>query len=64
LYQEPGTSEEIQAFVLQQHGVTFPLMQKVDCGSSSSAHPLFPFLTSALPEQGLLARLLGDGIKW
>mmetsp|Transcript_20377 Transcript_20377/g.34341 ORF Transcript_20377/g.34341 Transcript_20377/m.34341 type:complete len:92 (-) Transcript_20377:2006-2281(-) len=39
-------------------------MEKVDCGSSASAHPLFPFLTSTLPDPGLLSYLLGDGIKW
>jgi hypothetical protein len=39
-------------------------MEKVDCGSSASAHPLFPFLTTTLPDTGMLSYLLGDGIKW
>lgn len=63
LYQEPGTSEDIAAFVESKHA-GFRVMEKVDCGSSASAHPLFPFLTTSLPDTGMLSYLLGDGIKW
>ena len=36
-HQEPGTSEEIQHFVKDKYGVTFPVMEKSDV---SSHHPI------------------------
>lgn len=61
--QEPGTSEEISDFVATKE-VTFPVMEKVDCGQSPTAHPLFPFLCNSLPSTGVWSYLLGNGIKW
>ena len=48
---EPGTNEEILAFCTTQHGVTFPLMDKIHV-KDTGQHPLFAALTnkqSALP---------------
>jgi glutathione peroxidase-family protein len=63
LYQEPGTSEDISTFIASKE-VTFPAMEKVDCGISVTAHPLFPFLCNALPDTGAMSFLLGHGVKW
>jgi glutathione peroxidase len=40
------------------------MMAKVDCGTSETAEPLFPFLTSKLPDGGIVGSVLGSGIKW
>lgn len=42
--QEPGTNEEVQAVCQLNHGVTFPLFEKVDV-KGTNAHPLFSYLT-------------------
>lgn len=42
--QEPGTSEEIQAFCSSKFHVTFPLFEKVTI--KGNAHPLYQWLTS------------------
>lgn len=60
--QERGDPEEIISFV-EKKGVTFPIMEKVDCSLSESAHPLFPHLCKMLPDPGNFG-ILGDGIKW
>eukprot|EP00963_Diacronema_lutheri_P006089 scaffold516_cov307-Pavlova_lutheri.AAC.3 len=45
--QEPGSPEEIQAFVRDQYGVTFPLFQKVDVRGQQHS-PVFEYLTKEL----------------
>ena len=50
--QEPGTNEEIEAFVTGRYGAAFALMAKVDVNGPQE-HPLFTFLkqyTPALPD--------------
>lgn len=61
-YQENGDSDEIVRFA-EKRGATFPLMEKVDCSLSESAHPIFPFLCSRLPDPGNFG-IGGNGIKW
>lgn len=53
--QEPGTPEEIEAFV-SKYNVQFNMMEKVDV-NGSDAHPLFVYLKNKKP--GMLA-----AIKW
>jgi len=43
--QEPGSSEEIQAFCEVNYGVSFPITEKVDV-KGKSQHPLFHWLTN------------------
>lgn len=47
--QEPGTNSEIKQFCTSKHGVTFPLMSKVDVNGPQT-HPVFAFLKKELPE--------------
>jgi glutathione peroxidase len=56
--QEPGDEAQIQEFCKLNHGVTFPLMSKVDV-NGPTRHPLYEFLSQAAP--GLLG---SEGIKW
>ncbi|MBF0107013.1 MAG: glutathione peroxidase [Deltaproteobacteria bacterium] len=56
--QEPGTHEEIAAFCDLNYKTTFPLFEKIDV-NGPKAHPLFKYLTGALP--GLLGT---QNIKW
>lgn len=56
--QEPGGSSEIAAFCQRNYGVDFILAEKVEV-NGASAHPLFRYLTSALP--GVLG---SEAIKW
>jgi glutathione peroxidase len=56
--QEPGTDEEIQQFCELNFGVTFPLYSKIEV-NGADAHPLFQYLTEALP--GLLGT---KAVKW
>ena len=42
--QEPGTSEEIQAFCTKNYGVTFPITQKINV-KGDKIHPLYNWLT-------------------
>ena len=56
--QEPGSNDEIAEFCRINHGVTFPLMAKVEV-NGTNAHPLFGYLKEkALPEKvkGLKAK--------
>ena len=55
--QEPGTEEEIRQICTRNFGVTFPLFRKIEV-NGSEAHPLYKYLTSALPGK------LGKRIKW
>lgn len=56
--QEPGSAEDIAQFCERNYGVSFPLSEKVDV-NGANAHPLFRFLTTALP--GVLGT---EPIKW
>ena len=56
--QEPGSEEDIASFCKLNHGVTFPLMSKVDVNGAAK-HPLFAYLTKAAP--GLLG---SEAVKW
>lgn len=56
--QEPGSSDEIADFCQQRYRVGFLMAEKVEV-NGAGAHPLFRYLTSALPG------VLGTGaIKW
>lgn len=56
--QEPGSDEEIGSFCQKNYGVSFPLGKKL-CVNGPEAHPLFDYLTTALP--GVLG---SKAIKW
>ena len=56
-HQEPGTDAEIAEFCRLNHGVTFPLMSKIDV-NGDNAHPVFKYLKSQT------SGLLGRSIKW
>jgi len=56
--QEPGGALEIGAFCQQHYGVSFPLSEKVEV-NGREAHPLFAYLTGALP--GVLG---SRAVKW
>jgi Glutathione peroxidase len=49
-HQEPGSNEEIAEFCRLNHGVTFPLMSKIDV-NGPKADPLFEYLKSAAPTE-------------
>lgn len=55
--QEPGGVEEIEQTCLINYGVSFTMFDKVDV-NGPTAHPVFDYLTSALPG------LLGKKIRW
>ncbi|MBO6004928.1 MAG: glutathione peroxidase [Verrucomicrobia bacterium] len=44
-HQEPGTNEQIEEFCRLNHGVTFPLMSKIEV-NGANAHPVFQWLKS------------------
>ena len=44
-HQEPGTNEEIEEFCRLNHGVTFPLMSKIEV-NGEGAHPIYQWLKS------------------
>ena len=56
-HQEPGTDAEIAEFCRINHGVTFPLMSKVNV-NGKDAHPVFKYLKEETKG------LLGSSIKW
>lgn len=56
--QEPGTAAEIGAFCQRNHGVSFPMFEKIDV-NGSSAHPLYQWLKSHA--RGVLG---SEAIKW
>ncbi|MFZ4404175.1 MAG: glutathione peroxidase [Pseudobdellovibrionaceae bacterium] len=56
--QEPGSDEDIQSFCRLNHGVTFPVMAKIDV-NGSNADPLYQWLKSSAP--GILG---SEMIKW
>ena len=49
-HQEPGSDEEIAEFCHLNHGVTFPLMKKIDV-FGENAHPIFKYLTQQVPTE-------------
>ena len=49
-HQEPGSDEEIAEFCRINHGVTFPLMAKVEVNGEGE-HPVFTYLKSAAPTE-------------
>ena len=49
-HQEPGTDEEIAEFCRLNHGVTFPLMKKIDV-FGENAEPLYTYLTQQVPTE-------------
>lgn len=55
--QEPGDAAEIMQTCQINYGVSFPMFAKVDV-NGVHAHPLFQWLTTALPGW------LGKSIKW
>jgi glutathione peroxidase len=57
-HQEPGSAEDIASFCSLNHGVTFPLMGKIDV-NGPDAPPLWLWLKASAP--GLLG---SKGIKW
>ena len=50
-HQEPGTNEEIAEFCRLNHGVTFPLMEKIEV-NGDNAHPIFKWLYDEKPFEG------------
>ena len=56
-HQEPGTDAEIAEFCRLNHGVTFPLMSKIDV-NGDNAHPIYQYL------KGETKGLFGSAIKW
>jgi glutathione peroxidase len=50
-HQEPGTNEEIAEFCRLNHGVTFPLMSKIEV-NGEHADPIFQWLYSEKPFAG------------
>ena len=49
-HQEPGSDEEIAEFCRLNHGVTFPLMAKIEV-NGSNAHPIYEFLKQQAPSE-------------
>ena len=49
-HQEPGSDEEIAEFCRLNHGVTFPLMSKIEVNGAGE-HPVFTYLKSAAPSE-------------
>ena len=56
--QDPGSNSEIEEFCRVNHGVTFPMMAKIDV-NGDDADPLFKWLTKSAP--GFLGT---HKIKW
>ena len=56
-HQEPGTNEEIAEFCRINHGVTFPLMSKIEV-NGKNAHPIYQYL------KGAAKGTFGNAIKW
>ena len=56
-HQEPGSDAEIAEFCRLNHGVTFPLMSKIDV-NGDNAHPIYKYLKNETKG------LFGSAIKW
>ena len=64
-HQEPGSDEEIAEFCRINHGVTFPLMKKIDVNGPDEA-PVYTYLKSAAPTEeykGLKAKATQKMLK-
>ena len=64
-HQEPGSDEEIAEFCRINHGVTFPLMKKIDV-NGENAHSIFEYLKSQAPKEeykGLKAKATHTMLK-
>lgn len=55
--QEPGTNQEIRAFVKDQFKITFPMFDKVQV-NGPNAHEIFVFLRTRLTGS------FGNSVKW
>lgn len=55
--QEPGSNADIQEFCQLNHGLSFPVMGKIEVNGSGK-HPLYAYLTKQA--KGLIT----DSIKW
>ena len=49
-HQEPGSDAEIEEFCRINHGVTFPLMKKIDVNGPSE-HPVYTYLKEVAPKE-------------
>ena len=49
-HQEPGSNEEIAEFCRLNHGVTFPLMSKIEV-NGANAEPLYEYLKANAPAE-------------
>lgn len=49
-HQEPGSDAEIEEFCRINHGVTFPLMKKIDVNGQNE-HPVFTYLKEVAPKE-------------
>ena len=56
-HQEPGSDADIAEFCRLNHGVTFPLMSKIEV-NGDNAHPIYKYLKAETKG------LLGSAIKW
>lgn len=56
-HQEPGSDADIAEYCRVNHGVTFPLMSKIEVNGKNT-HPIFAFLKQQAPGK------LGSSIKW
>ena len=64
-HQEPGSDAEIEEFCRLNHGVTFPLMKKVDVNGPEET-PVFTYLKSVAPNEeykGLKAKAARTMLK-
>ena len=64
-HQEPGSNEEIAEFCRLNHGVTFPLMAKIDVNGANAA-PIFEYLKTQAPTEeykGLKAKATHTMLK-
>ena len=64
-HQEPGSDEQIAEFCRINHGVTFPLMKKVDVNGPAE-DPVFTYLKAAAPSEeyaGLKAKATRKMLK-
>ena len=64
-HQEPGSNEEIAEFCRLNHGVTFPLMAKINVNGANAA-PIFEYLKTQAPTEeykGLKAKATHTMLK-
>ncbi len=65
MHQEPGSDEEIAEFCRINHGVTFPLMKKIEVNGENE-HPLYTWLKAQAPAEtykGLKAKATHTMLK-